>query len=205
MPSSPAPDTTDRLIEAAKRLFAERGYVGATTRAIAEAAAVNEATLFRRFGSKQGLLRAIAARLAERQAGPNASSFEREGVRDALRALAEQEVRSAMSDGVLALRLTFDARGEPDVAEVVGDGVARNLRAFTEFLADRQAQGELRADLDPETMAHAFFGMTSSFVMVRVAFARDPLEDDDVVGVVDQLVTLFWSGVAPRAREGADA
>lgn len=35
----------------------ERGFLGATTRRIAQAAGVNEVTLFRRFGSKQALLK----------------------------------------------------------------------------------------------------------------------------------------------------
>lgn len=45
-----------RLLEAAARVFAESGFRGATTRRIAEAAGVNEVTLFRLFGSKQQLL-----------------------------------------------------------------------------------------------------------------------------------------------------
>jgi AcrR family transcriptional regulator len=42
------------------------GYDGATTRAIADAAGVNEVTLFRRYGSKAGLIQqALASRLAD--------------------------------------------------------------------------------------------------------------------------------------------
>ena len=43
------------LIDAARRAFSERGYSGATTREIAEAAGTSEAVLFRRFGSKASL------------------------------------------------------------------------------------------------------------------------------------------------------
>ncbi len=50
---------------AIERLMA-RGYDGATTRDIADAAGVNEVTLFRRYGSKASLFeQAIASRLAE--------------------------------------------------------------------------------------------------------------------------------------------
>lgn len=45
-----------KLLEAAARVFAESGFRGATTRRIAEAAGVNEVTLFRLFGSKSQLL-----------------------------------------------------------------------------------------------------------------------------------------------------
>jgi AcrR family transcriptional regulator len=51
-------DTRKRIIDAALRLFGQVGYIKASTRAIAEAAGVNEVTLFRHFGSKKNLLMA---------------------------------------------------------------------------------------------------------------------------------------------------
>jgi len=51
--------TADRIIEAALHLVSEKGYTAATTKAIAELAGVNEVTIFRHFGSKQGILKAI--------------------------------------------------------------------------------------------------------------------------------------------------
>jgi AcrR family transcriptional regulator len=50
--------TADRLKEAARRLIGERGWQGASTKAIAERAGVNEVTLFRQFGTKAALLEA---------------------------------------------------------------------------------------------------------------------------------------------------
>lgn len=47
--------TERRIIDAAVQLFAEQGFHGATTRAIAQVADVNEATLFRYFSRKQDL------------------------------------------------------------------------------------------------------------------------------------------------------
>lgn len=46
----------ERILEAAREVFAQHGSAGATTRRIAEAAGVNEVTLFRHFGSKEALL-----------------------------------------------------------------------------------------------------------------------------------------------------
>lgn len=48
--------TRQRLIQSALQLFITQGISGTTTRQIAEAAEVNEVTLFRHFGSKHGLL-----------------------------------------------------------------------------------------------------------------------------------------------------
>lgn len=51
--------TAQRIIEAALQLISEKGYTAATTKTIAELAGVNEVTLFRHFGNKRGLLKAI--------------------------------------------------------------------------------------------------------------------------------------------------
>ncbi|MEM9219192.1 MAG: TetR/AcrR family transcriptional regulator [Cyanobacteria bacterium P01_F01_bin.150] len=48
-----------RLTQAAMELFAAQGITETTTKQIAEAAEVNEATLFRQFGNKNGLLLAV--------------------------------------------------------------------------------------------------------------------------------------------------
>jgi AcrR family transcriptional regulator len=55
-------DTRTELLNAACDVFSQHGFRGSTTRRIAEAAGVNEVTLFRYFGSKEALIHeAIAA------------------------------------------------------------------------------------------------------------------------------------------------
>jgi len=49
-------DRRQEILAAAAGVFAQYGFLGATTRRIAEAAGVNEVTLFRYFGSKDTLL-----------------------------------------------------------------------------------------------------------------------------------------------------
>ena len=48
-----------RILDAALKVFASEGYTGATTRRIAEEANVAEVTLFRKFQSKENLLREV--------------------------------------------------------------------------------------------------------------------------------------------------
>lgn len=63
-----APPTRDHLLDAAASVFAAHGFRGSTTRLIADAAEVNEVTLFRLFGSKDALLgEAIRTRVYERE------------------------------------------------------------------------------------------------------------------------------------------
>ena len=55
--------TEQRILEAALKIFASEGYTGATTRRIAEEANVAEVTLFRKFQSKENLLREVLFRI----------------------------------------------------------------------------------------------------------------------------------------------
>jgi AcrR family transcriptional regulator len=55
----------DEILAAAAEVFAQHGFRGSTTRRIADAAGVNEITLFRQFGSKEVLLREAMKHLTQ--------------------------------------------------------------------------------------------------------------------------------------------
>jgi AcrR family transcriptional regulator len=57
--ATPRNPTRQRLVNAALELFAQQGITETTTKQIAEQAEVNEVTLFRQFGNKQGLILAV--------------------------------------------------------------------------------------------------------------------------------------------------
>ena len=61
-------DTRSTILEAAVQIFSQHGFRGSTTRRIADAASVNEVTIFRYFGSKNALLQ-------EALAGSDANEF----------------------------------------------------------------------------------------------------------------------------------
>lgn len=51
--------TRDKIVAAATRLFAARGFAAVSTKDIARAARVNEATLFRNYGDKRRIFNAV--------------------------------------------------------------------------------------------------------------------------------------------------
>jgi AcrR family transcriptional regulator len=62
------------IIQAVRRVFAERGFHGTTTRALADAAGVSEALLYKHFPSKESLYVAMLEACAD---GPMAAEFTR--------------------------------------------------------------------------------------------------------------------------------
>ena len=59
------PDTRAQILDAAERLFAERGYRGTSVRAITDLAGANLAAVGYHFGSKAELLAAVIRRVTE--------------------------------------------------------------------------------------------------------------------------------------------
>lgn len=55
----------DEILAAAAEVFAQHGFRGSTTRRIADAAGVNEITIFRQFGSKEALIREAMKHMTE--------------------------------------------------------------------------------------------------------------------------------------------
>lgn len=191
-------DAGARILSAAAELFGERGYKATTTRAIAERAGVNEVTLFRRFKNKQGVLAALGERWAASMAG-----FAVESIRDpsdtrgTLLQLARMEVAQATEFGAAAMRLAFDAKSTPEVAELMAGGPSSNHQGLAEYVALRQTAGDLRPDLSPDIIAEAFFALTSTLVMSRELLAGS----GDLYGLTpaettSQLFELFWFGVS---------
>lgn len=201
MSRTPIPE--DTILQAAAELFGERGYQATTTAAIAERAGVNEVTLFRRFGSKQGLLAALAKQWAENMAGMAVDLIAETGdTRSMLQALARMEFDGAERYGAAAMRLVMEIPGSPEIAEVMGDNPHRNLEGLARYLQLHQSTGEVRADLNPWIMAEAFFAMTSTQVIASEMLQLGNRSGETRDEVIRQLVEMFCSGVLTDGRRG---
>ena len=199
-------ETGEAILAAAADLFGERGYRGTTTRAIAERAGVNEVTIFRRFGSKQGLLRALGESWAKTMAGFAVAGIPDPGdIRGTLRALARMEVAQARHLGAVAMRLALDAKSEPEVAEVMGAGPGQNLAGLASYLAERQGAGDIRAEIDPRAMAEGFFLLTSTLVMSRDVLGAASADAATIPAeqASEMLIDIYLEGALTHRALGA--
>jgi AcrR family transcriptional regulator len=121
-----------RVVEAASRLFGERGYVATTIEAIAREAAVAPATVYQAFGTKQAILARILDVTIAGDAGP-AALLDRDWVRQAA---THQDPRQRLA---LVVRHTSQvaARTAP-VKEVMRDAAALDPAVRQLLLEDDQ-------------------------------------------------------------------
>ena len=111
-----------------------------------------------------------------------------------LAALARMEIEGAVRDGGVAMRLAFDARTVPEVAEIMGGGPATNLDGLAEYLAGRQdgrgpARRHRRASHGRGVLQHHVDhgdGASASRPF------GEPARSWQTTRTVTQLVELFW-------------
>jgi AcrR family transcriptional regulator len=136
--NSPRNPTRQRLVNAALELFAQQGITETTTKQIAELAEVNEVTLFRQFGNKQGLLLAV---MEESEIFDQLSTSLQQQV-DRTRPAAQTVTKYAKSylsllDGIPEMLRSIIGEGGKyplENREALGRGINRAHRSAVEYL-----------------------------------------------------------------------
>ena len=152
------PGIRQRLMEAARAEFGDKGIEAATTRGIAERAGCNEVSLFRHFESKMKLLSAVvqetsAVFIAAFEGLGDFSGDLREDLGHYARVYNEALERC---DG-MARAMIGDSRRRPTLAkELIGDVLEPFHRSIAHYLEQRQNAGLVRAEVDPLAIAEIF-------------------------------------------------
>jgi AcrR family transcriptional regulator len=161
--------TRDRVMEAAEELILSGTFAQATVTELADRAGVSRATVFSRFGSKLGVLEALAVRCA---GGPQMRAI-REAVAledpaEAVRAIVVASAEHWERQGHILLTLKAVAELEPGAMEMIDDQ-RQDQRASMERVArGLEREGRLRELTRPQAAA-ALHMITSveSFMELR--------------------------------------
>src|SRR5262245_44524143 len=174
-PRMTARDRREQIIEAAVRLFSQKGFRGATTKEIAFAAGVNEAIIFRHFATKSELYAEIIDRTAD--------SSGRKALRSALAGAMEQwhdrQVFETLAFHVLEFHerddtsmrlLLYSTLEGHELAEMITrNHILKTSQQMAEYVKKRMAEGVFRR-MDPMTAVRAFMGMIIGQVMSKKFF-----------------------------------
>ena len=176
MPSRPSgpPSSRTRLLQAAKRLFAQQGYEQTATSAIARDAGTSESQLMRYFGGKVGLLDALFeeawtdlnSRVKEAVAS---AATTREAIIEALQTITVALAR----DPDLATLFLFEGRRlrgeEPRVR--LSEGFQTFAEVTRGLVRKAQSARELDASFDSGAITSALLGASEGMIRDR-ALAR---------------------------------
>ena len=196
-------DVTQRIHDAARQLFAERGYGSTTTREIARLADVSETLLFRYYGDKATLFNEVVIAPFQRlmddfvtlHPDPTAGFAREAETRRFTRQVFELfENSEEMFRALLA---------GPSHAN--GDDNAPGLRGMTPFFKQSVDQVQRRYDsagmeppFDLEISVRLGFGMIAASVVLRDAlFPEEKPDREAVIKVLEQLVAHWLVGPPP--------
>jgi len=193
-------DTRQRMIRAALQLFGKQGYSQTSTRAIAEAAGVNEVTLFRLFGNKKGLLFAC---MESRNATGFSATFEAELTgdyeEDILR-MAELQIKDTTANLEMLRLLSCDMHNVPELRDAMLAGGRGNMAILSDHFQRQIDAGVVQPDLNAEVLAFAFDYLFSSGIIFEYLFQgslSDRLTSQDMI---QPLVTLFVRGTQAGSK-----
>lgn len=165
-------EAREKLLAAATKLFAEKGYAGVSIRQLAEAAGVNSAMISYYFGGKEGLYEAVLSTLYERLLVQfEAVAAQTASAQEKLRLYAEVIRRTHTQDQPLMARLVLGELSSPTACLeiIIRKYTARIVQIISGILQEGIDSGELRQDIDSRYAAGAFGGMINFFFIMREA------------------------------------
>ena len=186
-----------RIVETAVDLFSRKGFRGTTTREIAEAAGISEATIFKHFSTKRELYSAIIELKSETEQLLAGAAKAAQGKHDAevLRAVGLKMLEQTERDPTLMRLLLFSALEGHELSEIFFESRVRRLHEFlSSYIQKRIEEGRFRP-VDPLIVARGFIGMVVHYLLIHEVFRvkRPPRSSPEEV--VELFVSIFLKGI----------
>jgi AcrR family transcriptional regulator len=187
-------ETRQRILLATREVFAQKGSRGTTTREVAERAEVNEATLFRHFGTKQQLLQTMLDHFC-------ANSEDDVSFIDQLQGPIEEQLRELCRKGIsriterrdlICVSLAEESLN-PDSTIQAWRGPNIAQRKLADFMRARIEAGELHGDADG--LARVFMSFMFAYVVSRRIWPDASSEPEQAV---ELFVQTFLNGARGR-------
>ena len=195
-------DRREQIIDAAMRVFAQKGFTKATNKDVAREAGITPGLIYYYFESKEALLMAIVeTRSPLKLIGVVPVEAFDQPPEVFLRFLVHRALSIIESEnfiGLIRVLLPEVLHGEnPALALLVPGAIQRILGFIGAFLERKMATGELR-EADVALTAQVFLGAMIGFVLRR-QIIHDPLAlAYTQEQVVDSVVETFLQGMLPR-------
>jgi AcrR family transcriptional regulator len=174
----------ETTLDHARRLFLQRGYANTNVDAIAEAAGISPATVYKTYGGKAGLLRSLCERAlvgeqpvpAETRSNALRSSDDPHRVLEGWAALVA-EVSPHVSPLMLLLRAASEV--DDEAAELLAEFDAQRLHRMTENAQHLADSGSLRAGVSVD-YARDILWLVSSPEFYELLVVRRGWSTDDL-------------------------
>lgn len=205
-----------QILDAAARVFSEKGFAHATIRDIARAAGVSDGTIYLYFKNKQDLLVHLPGQFIQpplemfrtAQMPPGAPPPPPEQL---LQFIAENIVNVVTHNREL-MRVLFNSLPTMDAetrATYMREGPAYAIEMIETYIRRQQAAGVFRADIDPAIAARVLPGMMLFFLLVQEVLQPAALARFEYARVIPNVIQIYLRGImtapsAPGARSAPE-
>jgi AcrR family transcriptional regulator len=189
-------DTKKRLLEATLKLISEKGYMGATTREIAQQAGVTELTLFRHFGSKEKLFKEL---LGSYTFLPRLKELipELDGLssREALELIATHFLLTLKERKAMVKIMYSEYTTYPEnIREVYNKFILEMRTTMAAYFEGLQQQGMLRKNISPAMTAKMFLWILFSYFRSEEIMQSTGMKKAAMEKQVREMIDIFMSG-----------
>ena len=198
----------EAIVEAAERLFLDRGFGAVTMDELAEAAGVARRTLYNQFASKEEIFREMLLRVSGQLETAFPPGIETRGeVEEVLRLVARMILGLHKNPEYLGfLRMVVaDSRQFPWIAEEFAAVMEPQAERLVRYLAHLTAMGILDCR-NPMLAAHQFMGMLNQLSLWPWMTGRErvPVPEEDII---EETIRMFLQHYRrPRSkRHGRDS
>ncbi len=182
------------MIEAAYSLFIEKGYGSVSVDDIIRVSKGSKSSLYKFFGNKEGILKAVIESLAEEFLREIHLEFPSGGTpREALNRIGVVFADLALSDNAINQHrhAVSHARAFPDLAKLwYESGPKKTMDGFADFLEKETAAGRLRIS-DPARAAWFFLGMIIFHDNMRRLVCLPQSKKSELKELVSEAVEVF--------------
>lgn len=191
-----------RILNAAVRVFARRGFYNAKVAEIARAAAVADGTIYLYFKNKDDLL----ISLFEERMGSIIEEFraaiaKMNNATDKVRCFVQLHFQMVKRDPDLAAVIQLELRqSNKFIKEYRGSRFADYLNLIREIIVEGQEAGLFRRDIQPGVVKRALFGALDEMSTLWVISNNKKYELEDCA---EQVARLFLGGLV-KDREGGE-
>lgn len=161
----------DKLLEAAARVFAARGYAGTKVQDIVREAGLSAGAMYGRFASKNELL---TAAIVEATARTSDDVREGQTVADLLAETAERRHGSLDDREAMRLEAYVTARREPEVAAAIRAANLRRREISEPLIARALEDGTITEASDLGSILYYLDTMTLGLIVQRAAGIEPP-------------------------------
>ena len=181
-----AEETKAALLGAAAKVFARRGYDGASISEITSEAGLTSGAIYAHYASKAELFSATLEAFAERDFDQLIGRPGSEWV-DALTAVGSTIDQREATEASLLISAVVAARNDPEVARLMLEGLATRERVFCSLVSDAQSSGAVDHGLSAAAISR-FCLMIATGSLVVEALGIDPVDHADWTALIERLV-----------------